>query len=386
MERASTSTDDIPIRKGQILGGKYRVDELLGSGGMSFVFAATHVDLDVRVAIKVLRWSALQHETTVKRFARESRTAVKIKGEHVVRVLDVGKLEIGLPYLVMELFEGGIDLGTYASKRMLRIDEVVDFTLQALRGIAEAHAMGIVHRDIKPANLFVTKRRDGSSCIKVLDFGISKSIRSDAPAALTRASAIVGSPRFMAPEQWLAKDIDVRADIWAIGAVMYRLLAGRAPFAGETIPQVCAAVLETEPVSLSELRRDVPVELERVILCCLSKDRAGRYRDVGEVARALAPFAPPGREALVQSIAATIGSRQEVCGRFSEKSTSSSSKRHHGMQRFVAGVVALAAFTLSIAMIIDGWPPPMPRASQVMSFGQAAGRADILRADPGQRH
>jgi eukaryotic-like serine/threonine-protein kinase len=296
------------VKLGQIIADKYRVEERLGMGGMGAVFAATHLELEERVAIKFLLPSALESEATVKRFSREARAAVKIKSEHVVRVLDVGKLESGLPYFVMELCSGQ-DLETRMAAGRLEVGEVVDLVLQAARGIAEAHAAGIVHRDLKPANLFVTKRRDGSTCVKVLDFGISKSVETTDPSLITQTSAVVGSPAFMSPEQWLAaKDVDARADIWALGAIMYRLFTERTPFDGETVAHLCAAVLNTPPRPLRETRPDVPERLEAVILRCLAKDRKDRFRDVGELAYALEPFAPPHSQSAVKSIAATVGS------------------------------------------------------------------------------
>src|SRR3954465_531507 len=162
------------VHEGQILAGKFRIERVLGQGGMGVVVAATHLQLDQRVALKFLLPEALSNPEAVERFAREARAAVKIKSEHVARVADVGTLESGAPYMVMEYLEGS-DLATWLQQRgKLPVEQAIEFVLQACEAIAEAHALGIVHRDLKPANLFVIQRADGVLAVKVLDFGISK--------------------------------------------------------------------------------------------------------------------------------------------------------------------------------------------------------------------
>jgi serine/threonine-protein kinase len=297
------------IKAGDVVDAKYRLDEVLGIGGMGAVFAATHLELDEKVAIKFLLPQAAKDDATVKRFSREARAAAKLKSENVVRVFDVGRLESGLPYMVMERLEGR-DVGQLSLERgKLDFDEAVDLVLQAIRGVAEAHASQIIHRDLKPANLFVTKRRDGSTCVKVLDFGISKTMLPDSGAGLTRTSSIIGSPEFMAPEQWLAeKDVDTRADIWAMGAILFQLVAGQPPFDGNTVAQLCTAVLHKAPAPLRKLRPDIPEGLETAILRCLQKERDARYSDLAALARAIEPFAAPQSTPIVGSIAAVLGS------------------------------------------------------------------------------
>src|SRR5262245_59127005 len=165
---------DTAVREGEVLAGKYRVDRVLGVGGMGVVVAAHHIELDDKVAIKFLLPETLENGEAVARFAREARAAVKIKSEHVARVSDVGKLESGAPYMVMEYLVGSDLAGWLDERGPLPIDQVVEFVLQASEAIAEAHSLGIVHRDLKPANLFAIRRPDGALSIKVLDFGISK--------------------------------------------------------------------------------------------------------------------------------------------------------------------------------------------------------------------
>ncbi|HSQ66686.1 MAG TPA: serine/threonine-protein kinase [Polyangiaceae bacterium] len=284
------------IQPGQILAGKYRIERVLGQGGMGVVVAALHVQLDERVAIKFLLPEALESAETVARFAREARAAVKIKSEHVARVSDVGALESGAPYMVMEYLEGQDLSALVRTRGPLAVSEAVLYLLQAIEAIAEAHALGIVHRDLKPSNLFLTRRADGTPLIKVLDFGISKITHGAGvpDAAMTTTNAVLGSPMYMAPEQMVStRDVDGRADVWALGIVLYQLLAGRAPFDGTTMTELCARILQEPPAPLRAFRVDVPPALEAAILCCLEKDRVRRFHTVADLAGALAPFAGP---------------------------------------------------------------------------------------------
>jgi serine/threonine-protein kinase len=279
------------------MAGKYRIDRILGAGGMGVVVAAHHIRLDDRVAIKFLLPEMLLSGEAVARFEREARAAVKIKSEHVARVSDVGTLENGAPYMVMEYLEGG-DLAAWLKQRgPLPVEQATEFVLQACEAIAEAHALGIVHRDLKPANLFVIRRPDGAASVKVLDFGISKmrggGSSSVPDVSITKTSAMMGSPLYMSPEQMQsAKDVDARSDIWALGVIVYELLAGESPFHAESIPELVAKILSMPPPSLTSRRPDVPQALEAVIFRCLEKDLSRRYESVGQLAAALVAFAP----------------------------------------------------------------------------------------------
>jgi len=302
------------VSQGQLLAGKYRVERVLGRGGMGVVVAAHHIHLDEKVAIKFLLPEAVANAEVVGRFVREARAAVRIKSEHVARVSDVGSLEGGEPYMVMECLEGS-DLAAWLLERgALPVEQAVEFVLQASEAIAEAHALGIVHRDLKPANLFVVRRADGLSSIKVLDFGISKVSGlggSGVDANFTRTTAVVGSPLYMPPEQMAAsKTVDERADIWALGVVLYELIAGQAPFMGETLPEVCIKIAIEPPRDIRSFRPEVPQGLEAVILRCLEKDRDRRYRNVAELAHALSEFGPKRARNSVERISRTI----EVAG------------------------------------------------------------------------
>ncbi len=297
------------LAEGQVLAGKYRVERVLGRGGMGVVVAAHHIHLDERVAIKFLLPEALVNAEATQRFVREARAAVRIKSEHVARVSDVGMLEGGEPYMVMEYLEGSDLADTLRERGALPVEQAVEFVLQASEAIAEAHVLGIVHRDLKPANLFVVRRADGVASVKVLDFGISKvsGPASDGEAHLTRTSAVMGSPLYMPPEQMAAsRNVDPRADIWALGAILYELLCCRAAFLGESLPEVCLKIATLPPPPMRDFRADLQPGLEAVVLRCLEKDRERRYDNIAQLAHALLEFAPKRARSSVARISRTF--------------------------------------------------------------------------------
>ena len=303
-----TATDtQAPVQEGEILDGKYRVDRVLGAGGMGVVVAATHVQLNTKVALKFLLPEVLNEPKVVERFVREARSAVQIQSEHVARVADVGALPSGSPYMVMEFLEGH-DLAEHLAKHgPLGISQAVGYVLQACEAIAEAHSLGIVHRDLKPANLFLTQRQRREPIIKVLDFGISKS--KDASALnLTQTSSMMGSPYYMSPEQMKSsRDVDPRSDIWALGIIMFELLTGTPPFEGTTITELVVAVTTGKLPPLRAQRPEVPEGLARVVERCLERDPDRRYADVGALAKALAPFGPARSDVSVERISRILG-------------------------------------------------------------------------------
>jgi serine/threonine-protein kinase len=277
-----------------VIAGKYVIEAPCGRGGLAIVYSAIQKELDRRVAIKMLLPEWAGDDEVVERFLREGRASTRIHSEHVVRVFDVGTMESGAPYLVLEYLQGQNleDLVTQGGP--IAIPTAVDWVLQASEAIAEAHAVGVVHRDLKPANLFLTWRADGSSCVKVIDFGLSKLLdghRSAAEAKITLATEVMGSPHYMAPEQLRAtRDADERVDLWALGTVLHELITGNPPFAGHTVPEICAAVLTQSPEPLTSSLGQVPEGLQRAVLRLLEKDPAARYANVAEMAQAISPY------------------------------------------------------------------------------------------------
>ncbi|MBX3234354.1 MAG: serine/threonine protein kinase [Labilithrix sp.] len=299
----------IPKVGEEILGGKYVIERLMGVGGMGVVCAAMHKQLKQRVAIKFLS-ATMRSPELVDRFVREGQAAVRIKSEHIAPVLDVGVLDNGTPYLLMEHLSGA-DLSDYLIEhKRLSVTDAVDFVLQALDALAVAHSAGVVHRDLKPSNLFVTQRSDGSPLIKVLDFGISK-VTDAGPnpsSTLTRPGMMLGSPRYMSPEQLRnASGVDHRADIWAMGIVMHELMAGAPPYDADTFTALCAAIVSEEPALLRSAVPDAPAELEAIILKCLAKKTEERWQDVGELAQAIAPFASDDARPFANRITKILG-------------------------------------------------------------------------------
>jgi serine/threonine-protein kinase len=286
----------VPVAVGEVIAGKYRVERVLGSGGMGMVVAAWHVQLDQLVAVKLLHSETAGSGDATERFRREARAAARIRSEHVARVIDVGIWTGGIPYIVMEYLEGNDLAAELVMRGPLSPEETAEYVMQAIEALAEAHAVGIVHRDLKPGNLFVARRADGTRLIKVLDFGISKHAAAAGEAALTRTSSLIGSPLYMSPEQMRsARTVDARADIWSLGAIMFELLTGQTPFGGETVIEACTAILNDELPSMAALRPDIPPYLEAIVRRCLEKDRNLRYPSIGDLATELAGFSPASR-------------------------------------------------------------------------------------------
>ena len=291
LERSRSSAP--PVGPGDILAGKYRVERVLGVGGMGVVVAATHIDLLERRAIKFMLATHLGDAEAVERFLREARACSRLKGEHIARVYDVGRLENGAPYMVMEHLTGS-DLRRQLKHRgALPVADAALYVLQACEALAEAHGLGIVHRDVKPENLFLTRGPDGTPSIKVLDFGISKISGPTADLAVTSTQAIMGSPLYMSPEQLRSsRDVDARTDVWALGVILYQLLTNNLPFAGENLTALITSVIFAKFIPPSVVKGDLPPALDAIVARCLERELARRYASVAELAADLVPFVP----------------------------------------------------------------------------------------------
>ena len=287
------TTGELPavlVSPGDVLAGKYEVEEIIGRGGMGIVVAARHLQLEERVALKLLLPSATQTEEFSKRFMREAQVTAKLRSEHIARVTDVGILANGSPYMIMEYLQGQ-DLRQVLRAGTLSVSTAIEYIVQACEGMAEAHSYGIVHRDLKPSNLYLTQRRDGSDLIKVLDFGISKALlREDIESRdLTSAGTLLGSPRYMSPEQLQDTAlVDSRADVWSLATILYEMLSGRPPFAERTHAATCVRVLGNDPpLSLTSRRPEVPEMLQVAIFRALERDPDRRTPDVAAFASSL---------------------------------------------------------------------------------------------------
>jgi tRNA A-37 threonylcarbamoyl transferase component Bud32 len=397
-------------KPGELVGGKFVVEHVIGVGGMGIVVAARHAHLDQTVAIKFLRRDAAKDDVAVNRFLRESRAVAVLQSEHVVRVMDAGRLDDGLPYLVMEHLVGADLDALLAQRGPLPLDEAVGYLLQAMEAVAEAHAAGIVHRDLKPSNLFMTKGPDGSPHVKVLDFGISKAV--DGPGgpqmSLTATSMTLGSPLYMSPEQVRSsKNVDFRIDVWALGVIAYELLAGVPPFEADTVTGLCAKIVADEPTSLRSMRPDISPSFEAIVLRCLEKNVAARYQSVGELAAALRPFASAEGQASVTRIGriggaskGTLASAQNAAvpattgpkaadpeAGYAETVASWQTAGGRPSKRFKAATTAaLGALALVTALVAAKWPrgnrEPKTAAATVSAVAAAAPTAGPTIEEP----
>jgi len=274
------------LAPGDIVLGKYRVERVIGQGGMGMVVAARHTALGELFAIKLmLNIEGVTGKQAFDRFLREARICASLKGEHVVKVQDVGELEDGRPYMVMEYLEGQ-DLGSLIEKKgPLSVSNAAAVVLQACEALAEAHRLGIIHRDIKPPNMFLIRTPNGKVRLKLLDFGISKRIGAETKA-LTATGAMMGSPLYMSPEQLTdPRAVGPQTDIWAMGVVLYELVTGKVPFDGEMIFQVIQEILNKKPDLPSKHKPSLPVELDKIVEKALRKDPAQRYASIEEFSR-----------------------------------------------------------------------------------------------------
>jgi serine/threonine protein kinase len=319
VQPASGSMRAAPIAGDRV--GKYVVDSILGRGGMGIVVAARHESAgrSELVAIKLLHPKAAKDAVQVERFVREARSTVRIKSEHVVRVLDAGAEEsTGSPFIVMEFLQGRDLAYVLANFGPMPPKTAVDYIIQICEAAAAAHALGIVHRDLKPSNFFLTHRPDGTALVKVLDFGISKAAHLDGmpDPRLTETQAVFGSPTYMSPEQIRSsKNVDQRSDIWSLGVALFEMLTRKLPFVADNVAGLLASVIADPPFTISHFRPDVPPGLEAVVLACLEKDAARRIGSAGELARRLAPYASPAGAQLamhVQEVPSPSGSSPNV--------------------------------------------------------------------------
>lgn len=366
---------------GAMLAGKYRVEGVLGRGGMGVVLLGRQLELDRAVAIKFLRAPLGEDARPLQRFGREARMIARMQSEHVVRVFDVGR-DDGVPFIVMERLHGH-DLAREIARGVLRVERAVELVLHACEALGEAHSLGIVHRDVKPSNLFVAESFGRRESLKVLDFGVSKWLAPaqdvDTPVVSTGGGA-VGTPAFASPEQLTRPEsVDLRTDVWALGVVLYQALSGELPFRAATVPALYSQIIGAEPTPLPE-RAEVPAELVTVVMRCLRRRPEERYASMHELARALVPFAPARAQAVVDSLAgldvaravpaveeeaepvlSPLTSTLEISELGPEATAGERSRRPRGSRAFVA-VVGTGAVAAVIALAVHSSAPPKPAA------------------------
>jgi serine/threonine-protein kinase len=359
---------------------KYLLTEVLGRGGMGVVLGGEHVQLQQPVAIKFLLPHIAAIPGTLDRFLREARAAARIQGEHAVRILDVGSTA-GVAYMIMERLSG-VDLEALSVQRgPLPVDETAGYLLEACAAVAEAHASGIVHRDLKPANLFLARRPDGTATLKVLDFGISKSL-ADGVSALTAPNAPMGSPPYMSPEQVTdSRSVDARSDVWSLGVILFELLTRTQPFVGSSVPHLFTQILMAEPRRPRELRPDLPPEIEEIILACLVRDPTARIPDAAELSRRLKPFALyAGARSIPPPISSTVrvglmSQRTEMAATLSPSrvpgATAGRARKPRGAALAVA-VAALVGLAIARAVSAPGGAAKIPPSVAAPATGEEA--------------
>ncbi|MBI5500543.1 MAG: protein kinase [Deltaproteobacteria bacterium] len=284
---------------GRTIEGKYEIVRRIGEGGMGSVYEARHLLLDKKLAVKVLLPEVAGDPEVVQRFHNEARIAASLGHENVIEITDMGVLPSGSPFIVMEFLQGESLAHRLEENNRLSTSETVRILAPVLDALAVVHEAGVVHRDLKPDNVFLARRSGAEGArtvVKLLDFGISKlRCAETGNFHLTRTGTVLGTPYYMSPEQASGcKDLDQRADLYAVGVMLYEMLVGRRPFEGDTYNALLAAILTRDPPRPRELCPDIPEALEAIILRAMARDAAQRFPTASEFLHALAPFGPPG--------------------------------------------------------------------------------------------
>jgi serine/threonine-protein kinase len=341
---------------GHVLAGKYQVERVLGQGGMGVVVQAIHIQLGQRVAIKFVLPEVMHNPEILGRFLREAQAAALLKSAHVARVIDIGSLENGAPYMVMEYLDGENLESLLRRVGPVPVVTAATWLLEACEAVAEAHALGIIHRDLKPANLFLAHGAGGLQSIKVFDFGISKiTSPSGLDPSLTRTASVMGSPSYASPEQLRSsKTVDHRTDIWALGVTLYQLLSADLPWQADTLPELSIKVAVDPPPPLPP-QLGVPAVFEQIIRRCLEKEPGRRYASVAALAEALGPFAPEGRVAVervrrTSHVASIVGPATTMGGSAGEIS----SPRSRGRTLGIIGAIVLTSVAAGAILLIRG--------------------------------
>ncbi len=375
-----------PVQIGDLLAGRYRIERLLGVGGMGTVVAARDLTDGALRAVKIMHPEPLGSTGWAERLRREAQVGLSLRGEHAVRIHDVGGFDEGRPYLVMEHLEG-CDLGKLLKQRQepLPVSEAALYVSQACAAVAEAHALGIVHRDLKPANLFFTRRPDGTPCVKVLDFGISKLALAggDDAAHMTKTGEVLGSPAYMAPEQIRAfSEADPRSDVWALGVILYELCTSRWPFPGKGSMELIAMVLERSPEPPRMHRAALPVELEAVLMHCLQKDPARRMPSALALQAALDPYLPGAGRAEARSSAGAMAAAAVAARPVRSLKKAQAGPSMWVVMAVAASSVTVLGLTLAAALRVPAAARPREQVVVVEEASTAPSGEPVAAATP----
>jgi len=277
---------------GQVLNGKYEILSPLGEGGMGIVYEGIQKNIDKRVAIKFLFPTIKASDEVMARFHNEAKVAASISHKNIRDILDMDKTPDGNPYIVMEYLEGRSLGKIIKSKGKLSSSTAARIALQVLSALKGVHSMGIVHRDLKPDNVFITQQAGGEELVKIVDFGISHLIKPLEGKELvqTKDDAIVGTPKYLSPEQAASEKVDERTDLYALGTILYEMVTGRHPFEEKNYNKIIVSILTREPDPPSVHNRDLPSEFEEIILKAMRKEPYNRYPSAAEFATEIKRF------------------------------------------------------------------------------------------------
>jgi serine/threonine-protein kinase len=332
---------------GTELGGTYKVVDVLAEGGMGRLYEAEHVRIGRRYVVKIIHTPLAHRDDLKARFDREARAMAKVRSDHVIDVVDVLSAPDGRTCIITEKLEGQDLDRKLGGEGRLPVGEAVHLVRQACRGLASAHAQGIVHRDLKPSNLFLAKDAGGGTTLKILDFGVAK-VGGD--AEMTGTGVIVGTPAYMAPEQARsASSTDARADVYALGAVLYRALTGQPPYGGGEASATLVRLLEESPQRPSIVEKSVPPAIEAVIEKAMARDPAERYASAVELDVALAPFDEPSRATLAGTMATTKAADPAALGRKARLA-----RPLAALAAALATIGAAVGVGVTLALVVDG--------------------------------
>ncbi len=362
---------------GRVLNGRYRLLDQLGSGGMGVVYRATQLDLDREVAIKLIRSEFAQKPDTAKRFLRESRICGKLSNPHIVNVQEMGRSEEGELFLAMELLRGRSLDEVLKSSQALPVERAAWIVSQVCEALVAAHAMDVVHRDLKPHNIMILDNPPGRDFVKVLDFGLAKSLAAD--SSVTQSGSLVGTPLYMPPEMLLDGKVDARSDQYSLGVIFYQLVAGVLPFQAETIPGLLLKQAHAAPDPLPE---SIPAAVRDVILRLLSKQPSERYESAAAARAAIVAAVGLSEEGFdsfpvarahvqARSRATTVDSEEVVA---STQAALPTGKQLPRARLWMGGVVALVA-GLALLLIVGKGSEPRPEP------GAAAPPKEVPRAE-----